>query len=181
MADRDTKPGPLLRGYEALKAKIGGLAARAGGKIPAGLDWKTAGNEDTPDEVRSQEEMKAVFGGDGAADGETEPKTAVYEDVVSGDTQAAAEADVKAEIDAAEAAERRGEVEIESPDLRAEHRAAPRAADLPDAARAPDSPSLTPLDRRALESLAEDEVGGVPSDGMGLDDAPRDARGEAQR
>ena len=37
---------------------------------------------------------------------------------------------------------------------------------------------MTDLDRRALRTLAEDEVGRMPDDGMGLDDAPRDARGE---
>ena len=194
--ERETEPGTLLKGYERLKAKIGGLF-RSGGTVPAGQDWKTAGNENTPDAVRSQEEMKTAFGraeGEGTggrqenerpiaearegAEAKDGPETAIYEDVVPqaarGDREAA-EADAQADADS-EAD--RGEIELEGPALRAEDRGAPRAADLPPAARTADAPSLTDLDRRALETLAEDEVGRVPSDGMGLDDTPRDARGE---
>ena len=191
-SERETEPGGLLKGYERLKAKIGGLFGR-GGTVPAGRDWKTAGNEDTPDEVRSQEEMKTAFGrGEGEGEGtggrqaderpiaaaKDSPETAIYEDVVPqaarGDRE---EAEADAQADADSEADR-GEVELEGPALRAEDRGAPRAADLPPAARTADAPSLTDLDRRALETLAEDEVGRVPSDGMGLDDTPRDARGE---
>ena len=192
---RDTKPGALLKGYERLKAKIGGLIGR-GGTVPAGADWKTAGNEDTPDEVRSQEEMKTAFGrGEGpgtggpqaterpAADagagtGTDGTETAVYEEDVPqaarGDREEA-EADAQAEAD--EEA-RRGAVELEGPALRAGERGAPRGADLPPAARTADAPSMTDLDRSALRTMAEDEVGATSLDGMGLDDTPRDARGE---
>ena len=189
--ERETEPGALLKGYQRLKAKARSLIGR-GGTVPAGQDWKTADNEDTPDAVRSQEEMKTAFGrGDGPGTGgpqETErpfagadadgPETAVYEEAVPeaarGDARAAAEADAQADADA----EDRGDIELEGPALRAEDRGAPRAADLPPAARTQDAVSMTDLDRRALRTLAEDEVGRVPDDGMGLDDAPRDARGE---
>ena len=205
----DTAPGALLQGYKRLKGKIAGLIGRGGGTVPAGQDWKTAGNEDTPDEVRSQEEMKTAFGeGDGPGTGGPQEnerpvaaarpdgsETAVYEEAVPQDVREQAEADAKAdaESDARLSAEddpirsdaddarseddggRTGTVELEGPELRAEERGAPRAADLPPAARTSDAPSMTDLDRRALRTLAEDEVGTVPSDGMGLDDTPRDA------
>ena len=214
MDDRkhDTRPGTLFKGYQRLKTKIGSLLGGKGGTVSAGADWKTADNEDTPDEVRSQEEMKTAFGEGGGADtgGAQEnerpvaeargngAETAVYEEAVPQDVRERAEADAKAdaESDARLSAEddpirsgaddaraeddggRTGQVELEGPELRADERGAPRAADLPPAARTSDAPSMTDLDRRALRSLAEDEVGTVPSDGMGLDDTPRDARGE---
>ena len=190
-ADRNTQPGALLKGYERLKAKIGGLIGR-GGTVPAGQDWKTAGNEDTPDAVRSQEEMKSAFGrgdaggtdaGTGAGTGASAtPETAVYEEVAAQAARADradAEADAQAETDREAERERAGQVEIEGPDLRADARSAAGGA-----ARRDGSPSLTDLDRRALDGLARDdltgeaEVGRVPDDGMGLDDAPRDARGD---
>ena len=189
--NRNTQPGALLKGYERLKAKIGGLIGR-GGTVPAGQDWKTAGNEDTPDAVRSQEEMKSAFGrGDaGGTDAGTDTgtgasggaETAVYEEVAAQAARADradAEADAQAETDREAERERAGEVEIDGPDLRAEARSAAGGA-----ARRDGSPSLTDLDRRALDGLARDdltaeaEVGRVPDDGMGLDDAPRDARGD---
>ena len=201
--ERQTEPGPLLRGYQKAKTKIAGLFGAAGDggddTVTSGNDWKGKPTEEVSeaDQVRSQEEMKETFDGDGVMPSDKRHKGQKEESqkedggadasgvrtalpdgsataVMAGEgapskdrapeaPRRAEEADLSGDVDDGGP---RGDVEAQAPDVHAE-----RSVGTDDNPAAPD---MGTLDQAALATLAEDEAGRVPSDGLGLDDGPGD-------
>ena len=211
---RETEPGFVLHAYQRAKAKVIGLAGRgkakatalmAGGAaddaVTSGQDWKDKAPEEVSeaDRVRSQEEMKETFDGDG---------------VMPSDKRHKGQPDDGQAIDGqqASATDRHHEARTDLPDgsatavmaggdasPRGANDDAPRRADESDLSgdvddggmrgevelAAPDvhaslgtdddsaAPEMSALDQAALAKLAEDEAGRVPDQGLGLDDGPR--------
>lgn len=205
--DRKTEPGPVLKAYEKAKEKVSDLAARGKDEakslmsgsakddaVTAGHDWKDKPAEEVSeaDEVRSQEEMKETFDGDGVMLSDKRHKgqkgdgtdrnqqartdlpdgsaTAVMQGGADTDDQGtdeaprrADEADLSGDVDDGG---RRGQVEAQAPNVHAE-----RAVGTDDN---PAAPEMDALDGADLATRAEDEAGQVPSTGLGLDDAAAD-------
>jgi hypothetical protein len=139
--------------------------------VTAGHDWKGKPPEEVSeaDEVRSQEEMKETFGrgdqdrSERSGDELKAGGTAVYEQVAN-DPGPAPRRDVgPATAPSGDQGGMRGEVELPAADV--------HSSIGTDDNRA--SPSMSEVDRRAMATLAEDEVGSpTPTEGLGLDDGP---------
>ena len=200
--DRETEPGLVLRTYQRAKAKIGALAGRGKAKgtamlsgdakddsVDAGNDWKGKPAEEVTeaDQVRSQEEMKETFDGDGIMPSDKRHKgqkedgakdattrtdlpdgsaTAVMqgggdapEAEDTDETRRADEADLGGTVDDGG---RRGSVEAPAPDVHASIGTDDNPA----------APAMSTLDEAALAKISEDEVGRLPDQGLGLDDGP---------
>ena len=199
--DRETEPGLVLKTYQRAKARIGALAGRGkteaaallsgdakDDSVDAGNDWKGKPAEEVSeaDQVRSQEEMKETFDGDGVMPSDKRHKgqkegpkdanartdlpdgsaTAVMqgggdapEREDTSETRRADEADLNGTVDDGG---RRGEVEAPAADVHA-------SVGTDDN---PAAPAMSTLDEAALAKIAEDEVGRLPDQGLGLDDGP---------
>ena len=189
---RETERGPLWGSYVKARSALAGLVARGkeevrglSGSKPAddpltsGHDWKgkTPEEVDEADEVRSQEEMKETFGGDGARQEEVRKGdalasgdgAAVYERTVEG---AAPERDARVAPHKADEADLSGEVDDGGP--RGDVELSPKGGAIElQPEDDPNAHGMSLLDQRAMRDLAnasEDEDGRVPSDGLGLDD-----------
>ena len=202
--ERETEPGFVLKAYQRAKAKVGALAGRgkaeartllsSGAKddpLDAGGDWKGKPAEEVSeaDQVRSQEEMKETFDGDGVMPSDKRHKgqkedggeargavtrtdlpdgsaTAVMQG--GGDAPEGGDADEARRADEADLSGtvddggRRGQVEVSAPDVHSSIGTDDNPA----------APAMSALDEAALAKIAEDEVGQLPDQGLGLDDGP---------
>ena len=190
--ERETEPGFVLRAYEKAKAKISGLKdrgeAKAGALLSggnqgevddAGRAWKEKPTEEVSeaDEVRSQEEMKETFDGDGVMPSDKRHKGQKDAAALGGEartdlpdgTATMTYEDVAAAAEPAEPGTRDAEQSDRKVEIKAANLPADRAVGADDN---PAAPSMSALDREALARLSEDEDGRLPDQGLGLDDGP---------
>ena len=212
--DRETEPGFVLHAYQRAKAKARGLIGRGKSEaaallsgsakddpVEAGDDWKGKPAEEVTeaDEVRSQEEMKETFDGDGVMpsderrkgqkdgsqkDGGQKDGSARMQgartDLPDGSATAVMQGGDAGEAKGGDDGETRRADEADlsgDPDdggMRGETEL--DASDVRASIGADDNPAapaMADLDQTALARLAEDEAGRLPDHGLGLDDGPR--------
>ncbi|WP_156032497.1 hypothetical protein [Parvularcula oceani] len=159
--------GPLLKTYRRAKAKLSGLMG--GGKhdiethtpqkdpADSGHDWKSKPAEEVSqaDEVRSQEERKEIYDGDGVMPSDN--RRAEREPSSKSGREAPSQ-DGPGEDDGGP----RGQVEVPSGDPK-----------RPVGAENPAAPAADEVERHGMATMQEDEDGKVPSEGLGIDDGPR--------
>ena len=204
--ERETEPGFVLKGYKRAKAKIGALAGRgkeeaqallSGGTkddpVAAGDDWKGKPTEEVTeaDQVRSQEEMKETFDGDGVMPSDKRHKGQKDDAAKAGEAQ---DANARTDLpDGSATAVMQGAGEAKAEDTDETRRAdeADLSGTVDDGGRRgdvalpasdvhasigtddnPAAPAMSALDEAALAKIAEDEVGQLPDQGLGLDDGP---------
>ncbi|MBB4659964.1 hypothetical protein [Parvularcula dongshanensis] len=182
--DRGTEPGPILKSYERAKTALTGLIGRGKAEakatfssgepqddpVTSGHDWKNKKPEEVSeaDDVRSQEEMKETFDGDGKTPSSEAgaPHTAVYEDVAGTPPSDAVDAPTQPRhLAEGDSGGPRGDVELPSADVH-------RGVGTDDNDDAPEMGDLEDSIQAELAEGQEDEDGRVPSDGLGLDDDP---------